>query len=70
VSRGGARKGAGRPPKALTDRTAWKGRVAVRITPETAALAQRLMLYEWPGVANVNDLFEYALRRLAETTDD
>lgn len=45
-------------------------RVAVYIDPESAALAQRLLLRAWPGVATVGDLLGYAVRALAETTTD
>lgn len=63
--RGGRRSNpGGRPPKPLDKRAAWRGKVAIRIDLETAALAQRLMLQEWPGVATVEDLVAYALRRL------
>lgn len=55
--------GAGRKPKALEDRR----EIRIAITPEIALLAQRLMLRPWPGVRTVEDLFAYALRRLAET---
>lgn len=41
----------------------------VRVTREDMALAQRLLRH-FPQVPNVEALFEYALRRLAETTDD
>lgn len=54
------------------------GKVAVLIDPacemvipvdlDTRMLAQRLMLYPWPDVATVEELFSFALRRLAETT--
>lgn len=47
-----------------------KTHIAVRLPIETAAQAQRLMLYHWPGVATVEDLIAYAVRKLAETTDD
>lgn len=72
--RGGARipgpgKAIGRPPRPIEDRQAWKGKIAIRISPETAMLAQRLMLH-FPQVATVEDLFACALRKLAETTDD
>ena len=63
-------EGSGRPPKPIEERAAWNGKIAVRISPDTAALAQRLMLHDWPDVHNVEQLFAYALRRLAGTTDD
>ena len=69
-NRGGRRANpGGRPPKAIEDRKAWKGKVSIRISVETAALAQRLMLH-FPERPNVESLFEYALRKLAETMDD
>jgi len=56
------------------------GKVSVRLDPanemvipvdaETRMLAVRLMLREWPGISRVEELFAYAVRRLAETTDD
>ncbi len=55
-------KRGGRPRKPPT--------VQVNVDLDTAALAQRLMLLDWTGVSNVEQLFAYALRRLAETTDD
>lgn len=42
----------------------------IPVDPETRALAQRLMLYSWPGVCRVEELFAYAVRRLSEVTDD
>jgi hypothetical protein len=79
--RGGLRRpSGGRPPKPLTALAAVSGKVRVRIDPaqemiipvdvETRALAQRLMLRQWPGVERVEQLYAYAIRRLAETTDD
>ena len=65
--RGGWRPGAGRKQMALTDRKAQDGRVTIRISVETAALAQSLML-QHPEVRNIESLFEYALRRLADDT--
>lgn len=67
---GGRRTGAGRPPKSLTDRALFKGKIPVRIDPKTALLAQRLMLRDWPGVSNVEELIGYALHKLAEQIDD
>ena len=56
------------------------GRVTVRIDPvremvipvdiEVRVLAQRLMLRAWPGVSSVEQLFAYAVRKLAAATDD
>lgn len=61
-------KRVGRPP------THWhipvqEGKAPVVLDADTLVLAQRLMLYDWPGVATVEDLFGYAIRKLAETTD-
>jgi hypothetical protein len=68
--RGGRRSNpGGRPPKPIEERKEWKGKIAIRISPDSAALAQRLMLH-FPQVATVEALYEYALIRLAETTDD
>lgn len=68
--RGGLRSNpGGRPPKAIKDRAAWKGKIAIRVSPEIAALAQRLMLH-FPEIKTVEALFEHALVKLAETTDD
>lgn len=68
--RGGLRSNpGGRPPKALSERATWKGKIAIRVTPETAVLAQRLMLH-FPHIPTVEALFEYALVKLADTTDD
>jgi len=64
--RGGRRPGAGRPPKSLTERQLFAGKVAVRLGPTTAFLAQRLLLCDWPGVTNIESLIAYALRRLDE----
>lgn len=66
----------GRPPKRITEKKPDRyGRVIVRIDPatemvipvdaETRALAQRLMLNDYPGVERVEQLFAYAVRRLA-----
>jgi hypothetical protein len=69
--RGGRRANpGGRPPKPLDERVAFKGKIANRVSPETALLAQQLMLREWPGVGSIEQLIEYALRRLKETTMD
>jgi hypothetical protein len=73
MPRGGRRtagpgKRIGREPKPIAERIAWKGKIAIRVTPETAARAQRLMLH-FPDVPTVEALFEYALVKLAETTE-
>lgn len=44
--------------------------MVIAIDPDTRALAQRLMLRDWPGVRTVEELSAYALRRLAETSGD
>lgn len=67
--RGGRRPGAGRPPKSIEHRKAFKGKVAIRISPDNAALAQRLMLH-FPDVPTVEALYELAMLKLSETTDD
>ncbi len=68
-SKRGGNHGGGRPPKPISERAIWKGKIAIRVRPEIAAQAQRLMLH-FPDVPNVEALFELALIRLAETTDD
>jgi len=68
TTHGGRRQGAGRRPKPLTERKLQRGKVWIGIDVETAALAQRLMLH-FPDVPNVESLFAYALRRLAETIE-
>jgi hypothetical protein len=67
--RGGKRIGAGRPPKSIEHRKLFKGKIAVRVSPESALLAQRLMLH-FPEIRNVEGLYEYALNELAKRTDD
>ncbi len=52
----------GRPRKPPT--------VQIAVDLDTAAPAQRLMLRQWPGVENIEQLIAYALRRLDETADD
>jgi hypothetical protein len=69
----------GRPPIPLADKRRIYGKVRVMLNPSTEMvipvdpatrlLAQRLMLC-FPEVSNVESLFAYAVRRLAETTDD
>lgn len=70
----------GRPYKPDAEKRRSKyGLVTVRINPDTEmvitasiedrALAQRLMLRDWPGVTKVEQLFSYALRKLAERKD-
>lgn len=81
MPRGGARipgpgKRLGPEPKPLAKKTRIYRKVRVLIDPElemvipvdaeTRALAQRLMLREWPGVEQVEQLFAYAVRRLAD----
>jgi hypothetical protein len=70
----------GGPRKSIEEKRRDKyGQVTVRIDPstemvipvdvETRLLAQRLMLREWEGVSSVAELFGYAVRRLAESTE-
>lgn len=70
----------GRPRRAIADKTPdARGLVTVRIDParemiipvdlETRALAQRLMLRDWPGVGGVEELYAFAVRKLAETKE-
>lgn len=71
--RGGNRGGV-RPTTPIEQKTVISGKVRVRIDParemvitasvEDRLLAQRLMLYDWPGVRSIDDLFVYALRQL------
>jgi len=42
----------------------------IPVDPETRGLAVRLMLHEWPGVERVEELFAYAVQKLAETMED
>lgn len=81
TKRGGPIPGSGRRALPLSARKADPdGKVRIRIdparemvisiSPEDRALAQRLMLRDWPGVRTVEELPAYALRRLAETTGD
>ena len=67
--RGGARTGAGRPPKLVEDRALFNGKLRIHVSPESGLLAQRLMLH-FPDVPTVEALYELAMRRLAEHTDD
>lgn len=46
------------------------GYTLLAIDADALMLAQRLMLYPWPGVTTIGDLIGLALRRLAETTED
>lgn len=62
-------KSAGRPPTCIADRKLFRGKVAIRISPGNAALAQRLMLH-FPDIPTVEALYEYAMTKLAEMTDD
>ncbi len=62
-------KSAGRPPKSITERALFRGKVAIRVRLENAALAQRLMLH-FPHIPTVEALYEYAMTKLAEMTDD
>lgn len=80
-NRGGPRtpgpgKRIGAVPKPIAELKPVYGKVRVRIDPatqmvipvdaETRLIAQQLMLREWPGVTSVEQLFAYAVRRLAE----
>ncbi len=47
-----------------------EARRTARISAEDAQLAARLIPFNFPGVADLDQLVSYALRRLAETTDD
>jgi hypothetical protein len=63
-------KRVGAPPKYVTVRVPiadGKIPVVLMLSPDDALLAQRLMLRDWPGVTRVEELFAYALRRLAAT---
>lgn len=63
-------KRGGRPRQPVEARTPRKdGKLAAWLPLEDMALAQRLMLH-FPAVRTIDELFAYALRRLAETTDD
>ena len=73
-SKRGGNYGGGRPPTPIEEKTIIRGKVRVRIDPEkemvipvdleTRALAQRLMLNDYPGVTKVEELFSYAVRQL------
>jgi hypothetical protein len=68
--RGGYRAGAGRPRKELAERVPRQdGKLAAWLPTEDMALAQRLMLH-FPEVKTIDDLFSFAIHRLAATTDD
>jgi len=61
--------GAGRRPLALDQRKPnRRGNIAIEVAPETALLAQNLMLCNWPDVRTIADLIDYALRRLKDQT--
>lgn len=66
---GGKRIGAGRPPKSIEDRKLFAGKIRIHVAPESALLAQRMMLH-FPDVPSVEKLYEYAMVRLSQTTDD
>lgn len=59
----------GRPRIPVVERKVFAGKVGIRISAESAALAQRLMLH-FPDVPNVEALYELAMVKLAEHTDD
>jgi len=67
--RGGRRAGAGRKVKPIEDRAEDRGKLTIRISPESGLLAQRLMLH-FPAVPNVPALYEMAMSELAKRTDD
>jgi len=60
--RGGRRPGAGRPPKSLTERQLFAGKVAIRISPEVAIKLQELMLRQIDGVSTPEQMVEYLIR--------
>lgn len=76
VNKRGGDRGGRRPQTPIEEKRVISGKVRVRIDPakemvipvdqETRLLAQQLMLREWDGVRTVEELFAYALRRLAE----
>jgi hypothetical protein len=59
----------GRPRIPISERKVFAGKVGIRVSAESAALAQRLMLH-FGEVANVEALYELAIVKLAEHTDD
>lgn len=73
--RGGDRGGR-RPSTPIEEKVVISGKVRVRIDParemvipcdlETRMIAQQLMLNDYPGVSTIEQLFAYAVRRLAE----
>ena len=59
--RGGRRAGAGRPPKSITERRQWRGKVLLRISPEAALKLQALMLQDTPDVHTPEQMVEYLI---------
>lgn len=53
----------GRPPKALTDRKAWKDKIAIRISVKAAVQLQQLMLRQVDGVKSPETMTEYLIRK-------
>lgn len=75
-ARRGGDRGGRRPQTPIEQKAVISGKVRVRIDPEkemiipvdqeTRLLAQRLMLNDYPGVETVEQLFAYAVRKLAD----
>lgn len=55
--------GAGRPAKLLTERAAPKGRIAIHISVEAAALLQQLMFDVIDGVNTPEQMIEHLIRQ-------
>jgi len=51
----------GRPPKSLTDRKAWKDKIAIRISIKAAAQLQQLMLRQIDGVHSPDEMIEHLI---------
>jgi hypothetical protein len=64
--RGGKRPGAGRPPKAVNNRTPDKGKIIIRLSPEAALQLQSLMLRHVDGVKTPEDMLEHLIRQELE----
>lgn len=66
--RGGLRDNpGGRPPKAIEDRAAFKGKIAIRISQESALQLQQLMLRDVPGVGTPEQMVEHLIREASKT---
>lgn len=66
--RGGRRDNpGGRPPKPIGERVAWKGKVAIRISVESAAQLQQLMLRDTPGVGTPEQMVEHLIEQAYNT---